>query len=219
MVMVPPRAVGALVTGSTTKLACGGSGSVSLARPEPVICLPARVAGRDVPTKRPVLPIASNESATAVGASEMPLTVLFTVAGSWAQGRSCIAYVTESNGVWPVDSPWNAASGLYEYEPFALIVTDAPEGRVWVSVAVPLSFVTVLVSPGSTSVSLASTPGAATLSGVSSSVAPESSTACGGALTAATVMPLVAESDSAVSSVTVKVTVRASVEGPSEVFT
>ena len=67
--------------------------------------------------------------------------------------------------------------------------------------------------------SFASTPGAATLSGVSSSVVPESSTAFGGSLTAATVMPLVAESDSAVLSVTVNVTVRASVDGPSEVLT
>ena len=54
---------------------------------------------------------------------------------------------------------------------------------------------------------------------MSSSVVPLSSTAVGGSLTAATVMPRVAESLSAVSSVTVNVTVRASVDGPSEVLT
>ena len=64
-----------------------------------------------------------------------------------------------------------------------MIVTEAPLGSVWVSVPVPLSATTVFVSPGSTSVSLASTPGAATLSGVSSSVVPVSSTAFGGSLT------------------------------------
>ena len=100
-----------------------------------------------------------------------------------------------------------------------MIVTDAPLGSVCVSVPVPLSATTVFVSPGSRSVSLASTPGAMTASGVSSSVVPLSSTAFGGSLTAATVMPRVAESDSAVSSVTVNVTVRASVDGPSEVLT
>ena len=66
-----------------------------------------------MPTNRPVLPIASNESATAVGASEMPLIVRFTVAVSCAPAPSCIVYVNESDAVWPVDRPWNAASGLY----------------------------------------------------------------------------------------------------------
>ena len=80
--MVPPSVVGALVTGSTSRLACGVSGSVSLDSTEPVISLPAWLAGRVVPTKRPVLPIASKLSATAVGASEMPLIVRVTVAVS-----------------------------------------------------------------------------------------------------------------------------------------
>ena len=119
---------------------------------------------------------------------------MFTVAVSCAPAPSCIVYVNESDAVWPVDRPWNAASGLYVYEPLALIVTDAPLGSVCVSVPVPFSATTVFVSPGSTSVSLASTPGAATFSGVSSSVVPLSSTAFGGSLTAATVMPRVAES-------------------------
>ena len=66
------------------------SGSVSLLRTEPVISLPACVPGRVVPTNRPVLPIASNESATAVGASEMPLIVMLTVAVSCAPAPSSI---------------------------------------------------------------------------------------------------------------------------------
>src|SRR5205085_9555628 len=97
---------------------CGVSGSVSLDSTEPVtMTLPACEDSFVVPTNRSVLPIASNESATAVGASETPLIVRLTVAVSCAPAPSCIVYVNESDAVWPVDSPWNADSGLYEYEP------------------------------------------------------------------------------------------------------
>ena len=80
IVIVPPSVVGAFVTGSATRLACGVSGSVSLESTEPVISLPACDAGRVVPTNRPVLPIASNESATAVGASATAVTAIARVA-------------------------------------------------------------------------------------------------------------------------------------------
>ena len=56
--------------------------------------------------------------------------------------------------------------------------------------AEPLSRVTVFVSPLSGSVSLASTPGAATVSVVSSSVVPVSATAVGGSLVAVIAMRL-----------------------------
>ena len=110
-VIVPPSAVGAFVTGSTTRLACGVSGSVSLASSEPVVSLPASDAGRVVPTNRPVLPIASNESSTAVGASDTPSIVIVTVAVDCAPEPSAIVYVNESLAAWPVDRPWNADSG------------------------------------------------------------------------------------------------------------
>ena len=73
-----------------------------------------------------------------------------------------------------------------------MIVTDAPLGNVCVNVVVPLSRTTVFVSTGSASVSLASTPGAATFSVVSSSVVPLSSTAVGGSLTHVTLTDTVA---------------------------
>ena len=150
-----------------------------------MVSLPAWVAGRVVPTNRPVLPIALNVSATATGASDTPLMVRFTVAVDCAPAASAIVYVNESFAVWPVDRPWNADSGLYVYEPFALIVTDAPLASTCVNAAVPLSRTTVFVSPGpSTSVSLASTPGAATFNVVSSLVVPVLLTAVGGSLTA-----------------------------------
>ena len=112
MVTVPPRAVGALVTGSATRLALGESGSVSLARTEPVITLPASVAGFVVPTNRPVLPMASKLSATAVGASETPLTVRLTVAMDWAPAPSAIVYWNESVSDCPVERAWKAAGGV-----------------------------------------------------------------------------------------------------------
>ena len=107
---------------------------------------------------------------------------------------------------------------MYEYEPFALIVTDAPLGSACVRVPVPLSATTVLVSPGSTSVSFASTPGAATFSVVSSSAVPTSSTAVGGSLAGVTAIARVSEPGSAVLSVTVNVAVRVKVDGASELL-
>jgi hypothetical protein len=86
------------------------------------------------------------------------------------------------------------------------------------SVADPLSATTVFVSPGSMSVSLARTPVAGTLSSVSSSVVPESLTASGGSLTPMTWMPRVFDPVWALSSVTLNVTVRVAVDGPSEVL-
>ena len=99
-----------------------------------------------------------------------------------------------------------------------MTVTFPPSAVEPVRVPEPFKATTVLVSPGSTSVSLANTPGAATLSGVSSSVVPVSSTAVGGSFTPATVMALVSDPERGVSSVTVKVTVRVVVEGPWEVL-
>ena len=111
MVIVPPSVVGASVTGSATRLASGVSGSVSLARTEPVISLPACVAGRVVPTKRPVLPIASKQSATAAGASEIPLIVRVTVAVSCAFAASRIVYVNESLADCPSTNPGTRSTG------------------------------------------------------------------------------------------------------------
>jgi len=216
IVIVPPCVVGAFVTGSATRLACGVSGSVSFVRTEPVISLPASPAGLVVPTNRLVLPIASNESATAVGASETPLTVRLTVAVDCALAASRIVYWNESVSDSPVDNAWNAAGGVYVYDPLALIVTDPPSADEPVSVPEPFSATTVFVSAGSKSVSLASTPGAATVSGVSSSVVPVSSTAVGGSLTAVTWMARVSEPVCAASSVTLNVTVRVSVDGACE---
>ena len=73
-----------------------------------------------------------------------------------------------------------------------MIVTAAPSAEVPVSVAEPLRPTTVLVSPASGSVSLASTPGAVAVRVVSSSVVPVSSTAVGGSLTQVTVTDTVA---------------------------
>ena len=70
------------------------------------------------------------------------------------------------------------------------------------------------LGPASTSVSLVST--AIAVAAASSSTVALSPTAVGGSSTAATVTPLVSEPVLAVSSVTVKVTVRGAVDGASE---
>ena len=74
----------------------------------------------------------------------------------------------------------------------------------------------IVFGPASTSVSLASTVTA--VAAASSSTVALSLTAIGGSSTAVTVMPLVSEPLRAVSSVTVNVTVRAAVDGFSELL-
>jgi hypothetical protein len=90
IVIVPPSVVGASVTGTAASPACGVSGSVSLVSSDPVISLAGSAAGRAVPTYRLVLPIASNVSATATGASETPVIVIVTVAVEVAPAASRI---------------------------------------------------------------------------------------------------------------------------------
>ena len=108
--------------------------------------------------------------------------------------------MNESVAVWPWPSAWKAATpvGSYTYEPSALTVTMAPLASVTgvpTFAGAPFTAVTVRISPRSGSTSLPSTPGAGTVSTVSSSVVPVSAMAVGGSFTGTTVMVNVTGAD------------------------